>query len=110
MQLYPGPVEMPEVLHANPVVLRSITQAKAETLGTHSSLAFPRLRGSLVIFLPGFQKKCRRRKGGNPYEFLENKRRHTKEERRGREGGSRGEIKMAHCCWAQRGSAEEEPV
>lgn len=73
---------------------------KAKTLGTHSSLAFPRLRGSLVIFLPGFQKKCR---GGVPYEFLENKRRHTKEEQRGREGGSQGEIKMAHCCWTWRG-------
>lgn len=59
---YPGPVEMPGLFHTDPVVLRSITRAKAGTLGTHSSLAFPRLRGSLLIFLPGFQKKCRRRR------------------------------------------------
>lgn len=96
-----GPVEMPGLLHTSPLLLGAITQAEAETRGTHSSPAFPRLRGSLVIFLPDFQKKCRRRRGGgNPYEFLENKRRHTKEEQRGREGGSRGESKTAECCRA----------
>lgn len=89
-----GPAKLPGLRHTNPVLLGAITQSAAETQGTHSSPAFPRLRGSLVIFLPGFQKKCRRRRdGGNPHEFLENKRRHTKEEPRGREGSSRGESK-----------------
>lgn len=83
----PGPMEMPGLLHTNPLLLGAITQAEAETGGTHSSPACPRLLGSLVIFLPGFQKKCRRRRdGGNPYEFLENKRKRTKEEQGGRAG------------------------
>ena len=89
-----SPAELPGLCHTNPVLLGAITQSAAETQGTHSSPAFPRLRGSLVIFLPGFQKKRRRRRdGGNPHEFLENKRRHTKEEPRGREGSSWGESK-----------------
>lgn len=75
---------MPGLLHTNPVLLGAITQAEAETGGAHSSPACPRLLGSLVIFLPGFQKKCRRRRdGGNPYEFLENKRKRTKGEQGG---------------------------
>lgn len=105
-----GPVEMPGLPHTSPLLLGAITQAEAETRGTHSCPAFPRLCGSLVIFLPDFQKEYRRRRdGGNPYKFLENKRRHTKEEQRGREGGSRGESETAECCWARRGAGRGSP-
>lgn len=106
-----GPVEMPGLLHTSPLLLGAITQAEAETRGTHSSPAFPRLRGSLVIFLPDFQKKCRRRRGGgNPYEFLENKRRHTKEEQRGREGGSRVRARQLNAAGrARRGGGRGSP-
>ena len=103
----PGPVELPGLCRTNPVLLGAITQSEAETQGTHSSPALPRLSGSLVILLPGFQKKCRRRRhGGNPHEFLENKRRHTKEEQRGREGGSRGETKAGSLLLAEEGAGE----
>lgn len=65
------PVEMAGS-HTHPVLLGATPQAEAETEpGTRSSPAFPRLRGSLVIFLPGFQKKCKRRRGGGtPTNFL----------------------------------------
>lgn len=102
-----GPAELPGLRHTNPVLLGAITQSVAETQGTHSSPAFPRLRGSLVIFLPGFQKKCKRRRdGGNPHEFLENKRRHTKEELRGREGCSGGESKTGRLPLGAEGGRE----
>lgn len=101
-----GPAELPGLRHTNPVLLGAITQSAAETQGTHYSPAFPRLRGSLVIFLPGFQKKCRRRRdGGNPHEFLENKRRHTKEPR-GREGSSQGESKTGGLPLGAEGGGE----
>lgn len=105
----PGPVELPGLCHTNPGLLGAITQSEAETPGTHSSPAFPRLSGSLVILLPGFQKKCRRRRkgwGGNPHEFLENKRRNTKEEQRGREGGSRSETEAGSLLLAEEGAGE----
>lgn len=43
---------------------------------------------------------------GNPHEFLENKRRHTKEEPRRREGGSRGESKTGRLPLGAEGGGE----
>lgn len=107
----PGPAEMPGLLHTNPLLLGAITQAEAETGGTHSSPACPRLLGSLVIFCQVFKRSAGGGgMGGTPMNSLrtrESAQRKSKEG--GREGGSWGEIQTAGCCWARRGS-REKPV
>lgn len=101
------PAEMPGLLCTNPVLLGTITQAEAETRDPGHTLqpSFPQTSRLPGYFPARFSKEVQEEEGwGNPYEFLENKRRHTKEEQRGREGDSWGQMETAGCCWARRGS------